>query len=232
MSLRRGAAALLLAFASRGCVAYEYEHELWLRADGSGSLNVTGRPALWTAFKGGAATPEAVRALFERSGLRVRRADVTHRDGRPYLFVAADFGDVNRLAGSPAFPDLELRFGPEGGRMKLSGGWKRPAATPEPAGEDRDGLMAVRFHLPSKIYDHSNAFEGVERGNILSWRQDVATALAGHPLAFGATMDSRSILGSTVTLFAWAIALALGLVAGAILLAVRKGKRSAPPRPV
>jgi len=246
MSLRRGAAALLLAFASRGCVVYEYEHELWLRADGSGSVSVTGRPALWTAFKGlgtpddkslgkpddpaGGATPEAARALFERSGLRVRRADVTRRDGRPYLFVSADFADVNRLAGSPAFPDLELSFGREGDRLKLWGAWKRPATAPDIGARDREGLMAVRFHLPSKIYDHRNAAEAVERGNILSWRQDVDAALAGHALLFGATMDSRSILGSTVKLFAWAIAGALGLLAGAILLAVRKGKRSAPPR--
>ena len=48
--------------------------------DGSGTVNVTGRPALWAAFKGlrtrgrpqGTATREAARALFERSGLRVR----------------------------------------------------------------------------------------------------------------------------------------------------------------
>ena len=46
-------AVLLLAVAAmRGCVAYEYEHEFWVRVDGSGSVNVTGRPELWTAFKG------------------------------------------------------------------------------------------------------------------------------------------------------------------------------------
>ena len=51
--------------------------------------------------------------------------------------------------------------------------------------------MAVRFHLPSKVYGHDNADLGVERGNIVSWRQEVGRALAGQPLAFGATIDSR-----------------------------------------
>jgi len=230
------AALLLLALASRGCLVYEYEHELWLRVDGSGSVFVTGRPELWTAFKGlptpqdadGSATREAARRLFERSGLRVRRVTITRRGGRPYLFVAADFSDVNRLSGSPAFPDLEVRLARKGDRLELAGEWRRPPAAPAAREGERDGLMAVRFHLPSKIYDHKNAADGVERGNIVGWRQDVAAALGGSALAFGATMDERSILGSTVTLFAWAIAGALALLGGALYLTFRKGKKGGP----
>jgi hypothetical protein len=40
-------------------------------------------------------------------------------------------------------------------------------------------------------------------------------------------MDERSILGSTVTLFAWAIAGALALLGGALYLAFRKGTKGA-----
>ena len=54
--------------------------------------------------------------------------------------------------------------------------------------------MAVRFHLPSKVYEHKNAVEGVERGNIVGWRQDVAQGLAGRPLELGAVIGPRSIL--------------------------------------
>ena len=239
MSLRPGLAALLVVLASRGCTVYEYEHEFWLRVDGSGSVSVTGRPALWTAFKGlgkaedpdGTATRDAARALFEGSGLRVRRVTLTRRGGRPYLFVSADFSDVNRLAGTPAFRDLQISLGREGEKLKLWGEWRRPAAAPDIGSRDRDGLMAVRFHLPSKVYDHRNAADGVERGNIVGWRQDVAAALGGGVLPFGATLDSRSILGSTVTLFAWAIAGGLGLLAGALYLVFRKGRSaSAGPR--
>jgi len=104
----RLAAALLLAVGLSGCLKYEYEHEFWLRVDGSGAVNVTGRPALWTAFKGlgnprdpeSTATRDAARALFERSGLQVKRVTLTHREVRPYLFVSAQFEDVNRLNGT------------------------------------------------------------------------------------------------------------------------------------
>lgn len=94
--------------------------------------------------------------------------------------------------------------------------------------------MAVRFHLPSKVYDHKNAADGVERGNIVAWRQDVAAALRGEPLRFHATMDQRSILWSTVGLFGTAIVLALATLGGALYFALRRGRgvraASAAPR--
>src|SRR5512143_3809388 len=94
--LPRLAAALLLASSLRACTTYEYEHEFWLRVDGSGSVRVTGRLDLWPAFKGlsfaqdpdAASAREAGRALFEAAGLRVRRVTVTRRGGRPYLSVS------------------------------------------------------------------------------------------------------------------------------------------------
>ena len=67
----------MLAASFRGCLAYEYEHEFWLRIDGSGTVYVTGRPALWAAFKGlgraddpeGTATREAApRSTSSRRG--------------------------------------------------------------------------------------------------------------------------------------------------------------------
>lgn len=231
--MSRAVLALLLAASLRGCVAYEYEHEFWLRVDGSGSVNVTARPELWVAMKGlaGAQSPDAdqarqaVRALFEASGLRVRRVTLTHRKGRPYLFVAADFSDANRLAGTPAFPDLALTFSREGENLRLDGRWSRPRDLPDPPVNARDGLMAVRFHLPSKVYSHRNAFAGVERGNIVGWRQTVTEGLAGRPLDLGAVMDRRSILLSTVGLFVAAIVIALALLAGALFWVVRSGRR-------
>jgi len=229
--MRRRLGLLLLLVACQGCIVYEYEHEFWLGVDGSGSVNVTGRPALWTAFKGlerpddPEATREAARQLFERSGLRVRRVTLTRRRGQPYLFVAADFEAVNRLSETPAFRDLSIGLRPEAERLVLEGRWMRPGSAPSLASGDQEGLMAVRFHLPSKVYGHKNAFGGVERGNIVGWRQDVRQALAGGALEFGATLDRRSILGTTVTLFAGAIAVALAILAGTLYLVFRKGRR-------
>jgi hypothetical protein len=228
------AALLLLLAGARGCQTYEFEHEFWLRVDGSGSVRVTGRPALWAAFKDmahvdadAASLIQATRLLFEASGLEVRSVTVTHRKGQPYLFVAADFPDVNRLWGTPAFPDLRVDFTKEGDRLRLKGYWVRPLDSPDIGRDHREGLAAVRFHLPSKVYEHSNASDGVERGNIVSWRQTSAEALEQRPLQFGALMDSRSILWSTVGLFAAAIAAALVMLAGALWFVFRKGRRAA-----
>jgi hypothetical protein len=231
--LFRLAAVLLLAAGAGACPTYEYEHEFWLRVDGSGAVNITGRPALWTAFKSlgnprdpdATATREAVRALFERAGMKVKRVTLTRRGGRPYLFLSAEFDDVNRLGGSAAFPDLRIRLRKQRERLVLEGRWERPRDAPDIGGRDRDGLMAVRFHLPSKVYGHANAAEGVERGNILGWRQDVAQGLDGRSLDFGAEMDARSILLSTVILFGSAILLAVLLLAGTLYLVVRRGRK-------
>jgi hypothetical protein len=231
----RGFLLLLLAvLPASGCIKYEYEHEFWLKVNGSGRVHVTGQPWLWNAFKavGRADDPEAtvttesVRALFERAGLSVRRVTLTHREGRPYIFIAADFDHVSRLAASPAFPDLDIRMAPEGERLRLSGVWRRPAPAGAP-GRPAPGLMAVRFHLPSKVYEHHNAAAGVERGNIVAWRQELSAALRGEPLAFGALIDDRSILWSTVGLFAVAIALALATLAAGLYFFLRKGRQAA-----
>jgi hypothetical protein len=228
----RLALALLLAAGLPSCVRYEYEHEFWLDVDGSGRVNITGRPDLWAAFKGlpvdgdEDALGRRAREAFERSGLRVRTVDVTHRGGRAYLFVRAAFDDVNRLAGTPAFPDLRIALRPEDGRLHLQGSWLRPAVVATSAAAD-DGVMAVRFHLPSKIYQHDNAARGVERGNIVAWRQDVSAALRGRELVFGAVMDRRSIFYSTVGLFAGAVALALALLGVMVWVVRRKGQQAA-----
>ena len=226
--------ALFLIAAARGCVVYEYEHEIWVRVDGSGTVNVTGRPELWAAFKGVPFSAEAeeetlraqARALFERSGLSVKRVTVTHRGGRPYLFVSADFADVNAISGSPALPDLSLTLRREGENLRLKGNWARPpGATATP--RQTDGVMAVRFHLPSKVYSHDHAMDGVERGNIVGWRQEVTQALAGRTLALGALIDRRSILRSTVALFGVAIVVALAIMAAGLYWFLRKGRQRA-----
>jgi hypothetical protein len=231
--LPRIAAALVLAASSPGCLVYEYEHEFWLRTDGSGSVYITGRPALFVAFKGlgraedpeGTATRETARRFFEKAGLRVNRTAVTRRRGQRYLFVSADFADVNRLNASGAFPDLEIALQREGRRLRLTGVWRPPegaAAPPLP----REGLLAVRFHLPSKVYLHENAADGVERGNILSWREDVAGALEGRSIPFGAVIDDRSILFSTVLLFAAAIGLAALILVSVFYVVARRGRKA------
>ncbi len=228
----RLALAALLVAALRGCTTYEYEHEIWLRVDGSGSIEVTGQPRLWTAFKSlplDEKDPEgmkaAARALFERSGLTVRRVTVVRRRGHVYLYVSAEFKDVNRISYTPAFPDLRIGLRRDRGRLLMDGSWQRPLEALPSGGATREGMMAVRFHMPSKVYGHRNAAEGLERGNILGWRQEVGQALDGGRLELGADSDERSILFSTVMLFAGAVVLAVVLLAFALWAVARRGRR-------
>lgn len=226
---------LVLAASLRGCVAYEFEHEFWLKTDGSGSFVITAPPWVWNAAKNvgdpknldASVNEQTVAALFQSpaiSNLRVRKVT---RGGRAYITAAADFTDLNALPGTKAFPDLEIAMRAEGERLRLRGVWRRPASAGSAQGDD-DGLMAVRFHLPSEIFDHQNAFEGVERGNILSWRQDLRRGLGGSPIDFGATMGSTSVLSTTLGLFGLAILTGLGVM-GAILYVFARRGRNTPP---
>ena len=85
--------------------------------------------------------------------------------------------------------------------------------------------MAVRFHLSSEIFDHRNASEGVERGNILSWRQDLKGGIAGAPLDFGATIGTKSVLRRTLGLFALAILAGLSVIVSVLFLLARRGRK-------
>jgi hypothetical protein len=76
------------------------------------------------------------------------------------------------------------------------------------------------------VYEHHNAMDGVERGNIVGWRQDMRSALGGAGLDFGALIDSRSILLSTVGLFVAAIGIALSILGGLILWVRARGART------
>ena len=212
-------------------MAYEFEHEFWLKTDGSGSFVVTAPPWVWNAVKNvgdaknldATVNEQTVGALFQIpaiSNLRVRKVT---RGGRPYITVAADFTDLNALPGTRAFPDLEIALRPEGERLRLFGVWRRPAAAGSAQG-DAAGLMAVRFHLPSEIFEHKNAFEGVERGNILSWRQDLRRGLGGSSLDFGATMGSTSVLRATLGLFGLAILTGLAVMGAALYFFARRGR--------
>jgi hypothetical protein len=212
-------------------VAYEFEHEFWLRTDGSGSFVITAPPWVWNAVKnvGDPANLDAtvnertVAALFEAAPISNTRVRKVTRDGQAFITVAADFSDLNALAGSRAFPDLEIALRRQGERLRLAGVWRRPATGGAAQGND-SGLMAVRFHLPSEIFDHRNAFEGVERGNILSWRQELRGGLSGSPIEFGATMGTTSVLSATLGLFVLAILTGLALMGAVLYSFVRRGR--------
>ncbi len=149
--LPRLAAALLAAVSLRGCLTYEYEHEIWLQVNGSGTVNVTGRPALWTALKGlpldeaeprrdeeggpgavrevGAAGPQGHRDEAGRAGVPVRLGGLQGRE--PHLLHARLPGPAGGAAArgraAPARRQLAAAHrGPPRRRARPRGAHGRP----------------------------------------------------------------------------------------------------------
>ena len=226
---------LLLAASARSCVTYEFDHEFWLNTNGSGSFIVTAPPWVWNSVKNvgdsrnieTTVTATAIADLFRNAAFSSVRVKTATRGGQPYITVAASFSDVNALIGTKAFPDLAISLRSNGERLRLFGVWRRPPNAGTAQGDDT-GRMAVRFHIPSEIFDHQNAASGVERGNILSWTQDLSAGIAGTPLDFGATLGTTSVLRATLGLFALAGAAGVGLVGFVLRFFRRKGRGTTP----
>ena len=229
---------LLLVASFRGCGIYEFEQEFWLKNDGSGSFTVTAPLWVWNTVKNvGDATnlettvnEQTVGGLFQDAAILKPRVKRITRKGSPSITVSADFSNINALVGTRAFPDLVIALKAEGDRMRLFGVWRRPLFSRNAPGQaqglgDAAGLMAVRFHIPSEIFEHRNASLGVERGNILSWRQDLRAGIAGTPLDFGATMGTRSVLRRTLGLFVTAIFAAAASIAAVLFFLKTRGKK-------
>ena len=176
-----------LALSLRGCVAYEYEHEIWIRVDGSGHRQrhraaravdgVQGRRAARGRGRH-AARPRA--RLFEDSGpaRAARDPHAARRDG-PTCSSPPTSTTSTAWPGRRAFPDLRLGAAP----ATASGcGWRalaRRRGAPA-ARRPSDGLMAVRFHLPSKVYEHQQRVRRASSAGT-SWAgaRTCAAALAG-----------------------------------------------------
>ena len=195
---------------------------------------VTAPPWVWNSVKNvgdsrrveSTVSAATVSDLFRNPAFSAVRVKMITRSGRPYITVSADFSDVNALIGTKAFPDLAISLRRDGDRLRLFGVWRRPPSAGTAQG-DETGRMAVRFHLPSEIFDHQNAAMGVERGNILSWTQDLGAGIAGAPLDFGATLGTTSVLSATLGLFALAGAVGVSLIGLVLRFLQRRGREAA-----
>ncbi len=213
---------------------YEFEHEFWIRTDGSGSLRVTAPAWVWNAVKNvgearnldGTVNEESVGALFREPAFQKPRVTTSTRAGNRYLTVSAGFSDINSLVGTRAFPDLAIALRREGARIRLFGVWRRPQFAGTAQGDD-SGLMAVRFHIPSEILEQRNASLGVEAGNVLSWRQNLSGGMAGSPIDFGVTMGTSRILSAMLGPAGPFIlgGVATGVAALSLFLFFRRGRR-------
>lgn len=240
--MRTSSVAVLLALAvmlssCRGVLKkeYEYEEELYLDVDGSATAFVNASVPALVALRGADldVDPDArfdrrrVRAVFEGPRVRVRTPTTSRRHGRRFVHVRVDADRVEDLKTLAPFAwsdysimrrDERIEFrqvvGASAAKAVGNVGWT--------GGE----LVAFRMHLPSEISYHNAPSRTVQRGNILAWEQPLRKRLEGAPLDIQAHMAPRSILYSTLRLFAGTVVAAAAAFGLVIWWIARKGAGS------
>lgn len=211
---------------------YEYEEELYLALDGSATLNVNASVASLVALRGFRLDPDprarldrgAVRALFEGPGADVSKVSLSRRDARRFVHVSIEVSDVRRLATLAPFAWSSYRFDREGDIVEFRQTVGRSAGQQVNAGWTGRELVAFRIHLPSEIPFH-NSPGGVQRGNILEWKQPLADRLKGAPLDLQVQLEPESILYSTLLLFGSSVVAAAVTFALLIWWVARRGRQ-------
>jgi hypothetical protein len=244
-ALRTPLALLICALAVSACGVRspfkplpEYEEEIYLALDGTATVNVNASIASLVALRGVSlpTDPRArvdradVRRLFEGPGATVTSVSLSRRHSRRFAHVAIDVDDVRKLSQLAPFAwsryrldvredavDFQQTLGASAGRAVSNVGW------------DGTERVSFRMHIPSEILYHNAA--GVQRGNILEWDQPLAVRLKGDALDLQVNMEPRSILYSTLLLFAGSVVAAAATFAIVIWLIARKGRAAEAARP-
>lgn len=219
---------------------YEYEEELYLRLDGSATLNVNASIASLVALRGAdlPVDPKAridrdrVRAFFEGAGVAasgntVSRVSLSRRDGRRFAHVSIQVANLRELPRLAPFSWSTYRFDRQGDvfeyRQVLG---KSVAKDVGDVGWTGQELVSFRMHIPSEIPFHNAPSRQVQRGNIVEWQQPLTDRLKGEPLEIRVQMEPESILYTTLILFAMTVVAAAITFAVVIWLVVRKGRRA------
>lgn len=221
---------------------YEYEEDLTLAIDGSGTLIVNASLPALAALRGlpvptdpsARLEPDEIRALFQSPVTDVTRVSRPwRRKGRRFIQVRMEVSDVRKLSEAPPFAWSTYAFGPKDG-IHLYGQVVGTAAF-KPGGLQNYGwdgreIVAFRLHLPSRILHHTatdletNEPTQASRGNILAWEQHLADRLEGQPVNILVEMESESILHRTLWLFAGAFTAAVLVLVLLIWWTMRKGR--------
>jgi hypothetical protein len=214
---------------------YEYEEEIYLRLDGSATVNVNASVASLVALRGVdlPADPKArldrdrVRALFTMPGAQPPRLTLSRRDGRRFVHVSLDVPDVRQLQRQRMFAWSTYRFDRESDSFVYRQRVGAPARQSSPGtGWTGNELVVFKMHIPSEIPYHNAPSRQTERGNILRWEQPLAARLKGEPLDVEVRMEPDSILYSTLILFGLTV-LAAALTFGIVIWwVVRRGRDS------
>jgi len=242
------AALVALTVAAAGCGGgvfgkqYEYEEDLTLGLDGSGTLTVNASYPALAALRGlpvptdsnGRITRDQIRAMFTTPVTDVTRVSREwRRKGRRFVQVRVAFKDIRRLHEAPPFSWSRYSLTQENGKHVYTQRVGASAMTPgslQNYGWDGREIVAFRLHLPSKIIFHNardletNQPRSYDRGNIIAWEQHLADRLEGDPVDIRVEMESRSILHRTLWLFFGAFTAAVLVLVLLIWWTMRRGR--------
>jgi hypothetical protein len=209
---------------------------MYLSLDGSATIYVNSSMAALNALRGTSFDPrenaridrESVRRYFTTPATRVGRVTTSRRRGRQYVHVRVETDDVTALGEAVPFAWSSYSLSRTGETVIF-----KQAVTGGPSARQRetdaewadDELVAFRIHIPSVVEYHNAGAGNLRRGNIAVFEQSLTDRLRGAPLDIEVRMEARSILYSTLILFASmfvAVAALFGLV---IWRVVRAGQK-------
>ena len=220
---------------------YEYEEDMTLSLDGSGTVVVNASLPSLAALRGLPVPTDGttrfsrdqVRALFTSPATQVTRVSREwRRRGRRFVQVRVKFSDVRKLKDAAPFSWSSNTLTAENGQQVYTQRVGESAMAPGSLrnyGWDGSEIVAFRLHLPSKIIFHNardletNQPRSPDRGNILAWEQHLADRLDGRPVDIRVEMENQSILHRTLWLFAGAFTAAVLVLIGLIWWTVRRG---------
>jgi len=243
------AAAIVLVLIAAACSnplgrQYEYEEQLYLGVDGTATVVIDSSIPALVALRGVAidASPSArldrreIRTMFETGGCTVENVGQPwRRKGRRFIQVRIEAADVRALSKCRLLSWSSYDLTTVDDRLR----YRQIVSAPElrdPGAVNWDGseLVAFKLHLPSRIHQHNvKLLDGsngtTERGNILTWEQTLIARRSGTPIEMDVTMDSTSILYTTLWLFAGAFIAAVVVLCLIVWWTMRRGRKMGVP---
>jgi hypothetical protein len=210
----------------------EYEEDITLSLDGSATIYVAASLPGLAALRGldvstdpqTAVDRARIRAFYTTPVSRVTTNPTTWRHrGRRFVGIRVQVDNIRLLPRAAPFAWATYVLDREGEAYFYKQVLGAPANKAiGNVGWNGSELVAFRLHLPAKIEYHNAGEANFRRGNILVWEQSLADRRAGVPLVMEARMQAKSILYSTLWLFAISAISALTLVGLIIWWVVKK----------
>jgi hypothetical protein len=232
-------AAVACSLSASACGAfeqrYEYEEEMYLRLDGSATVNVNASVASLVSLRGvdlpvdpnARVDRERVRALVTTTGTLPPRITFSRRQGRRFVHARLEVPDVRQLSRQPMFAWSTYQFdrGSDSVLYRQHVG-AAAGASIDAVGWTGSELVVFKMHIPSEISYHNAPSRKTERGNILRWEQPLVARLNGEPIDVEVRMEPESILYSTLLLFGLTIVAAAMTFGIVIWWVARRGRES------